>query len=103
MSMSALEQTLDGKWTEFIDRFYPKCFTIFPDNSPVHAHIHRPTAESATRGDSQLVRARLSPHLDPLDAHGALKELLEGAGEEERDGEADATVQRHCDEDAPCT
>ena len=26
-------------------------------HSPVHAHIHTPTSESATQGDSQLVRS----------------------------------------------
>ena len=42
----------------------------------------------------------MTPHLDPLNAHATLKELLEGAGEEEGDGDADAAIQRHGDEDA---
>ena len=37
---------------------HSKCFTILPSqHSPVHAHIHTPTAVSTTQGDSQLVRS----------------------------------------------
>ena len=35
-----------------------------------------------------------------MNAHETLKELLEGVGEEEGDGDAHAAVQRHGDEDA---
>ena len=40
------------------------------------------------------------PHLDPFNAHETLKELLEGTGEEVRDGESDGAIQRHGDEHA---
>ena len=37
---------------------HSKRFTILPSqHSPVHAHIHTPTAVSTTQGDSQLVRS----------------------------------------------
>lgn len=41
-----------------------------------------------------------SPYLDPADADAALEQLLDGAGEEERDGESHGGVQRHRHEHA---
>ena len=31
---------VNGKWTAFIQRLYPKRFTIFASHSPIHTHIH---------------------------------------------------------------
>lgn len=42
----------------------------------------------------------LPTHLNPADADAALKQLLNGVGEEERDGEPHRAVQRHGDKDA---
>ena len=40
----------------FLTSGHSKCFTIFTQHSPIHAHtIHTTTVESATQGDSQLV------------------------------------------------
>ena len=50
---------VNGKWTAFILRFsdqWPlKALYIIAQHSPIHAHIHTPTAESTTQGDSQLI------------------------------------------------
>lgn len=39
-------------------------------------------------------------YLNPADADAALEQLLDGVGEEKRDGEPHRAVQRHGDEDA---
>ena len=48
-----------GQWTAFIQSFANQCplkaLYNTARHSPVHPHIHTPTAESTTQGDSQLV------------------------------------------------
>ena len=50
---------VNGKRTAFIQRFSNqrplKALYNTASHSPIHAHIHTPTAESAPQGDSQLV------------------------------------------------
>ena len=51
---------VNGKWTAFIQRFsnqWPLKALYDAEHSPIHAHIHPPTAVSTTQGDSQLVRS----------------------------------------------
>ena len=52
---------MNGKRTAFIQRFsnqWPlKALYDIASHSPVRAHIHTPTAESTTQGDSQLVKS----------------------------------------------
>ena len=48
-----LAYTIRGKWTAFI-----QCSKHnIAQHSPIHPHIHTPTAESTMQGDSQLVGA----------------------------------------------
>ena len=44
-------------YSAFLTSGRSECFTIFAPHPPIHAHIHTPMAESATQGDSQLVRS----------------------------------------------
>ena len=44
-------------YSAFLTSGHSTRFTILPLHSPIHAHIDTPTAASATRSDSQLVRS----------------------------------------------
>ena len=60
-SATAEEEGRVDKWNAFIQCFsnqWPlKTLYNIAQDSPVHTHIHTPTAESTMQGDSQLVRS----------------------------------------------
>ena len=48
---------VNGKWTAFIWRLYPKRCTIYASHSPIHIHIHTPRAIGCHARYHQLVRS----------------------------------------------
>ena len=73
---------VNGKQTAFIQRFsnhWPlKALYIIAQHSPIHSHVHTPTVESTTQGDSQLTGAVRVRRL----AQGHLVTQLGGAGDQ---------------------
>ena len=71
--LNGTDQTLNGKWNAHIPCFsnqWPlKALNNIAQQSPIHAHIHTPTAEAAMQGDSSWsgavrVRCLAQGHLD---------------------------------------
>ena len=52
-----LPSDLNGNWTPFKSRFYPKHFTVYASYSPVHTHIHTALAEGPRRAPTSSTGA----------------------------------------------
>ena len=67
---SQLLLQINGKWTAFILRLYPKCCTIYASHSHIHTHTHTPTAIGCharyqpARQEQSGVRCPAQGHVD---------------------------------------
>lgn len=61
-------------------------------NKPKKTVIHSNTKPQFLKTELEIIKA---PYLNPAYADAALKQLLDGTGEEQCDGEPHSSVQRH--------